>query len=576
MQSIWLSPMGTGDQFDWASLEALLDGDADQSPSATEHSEAGYWGVARGAHFWGTTECPVRRPIAAVLPCPAGADDWASSAETSAALAQKATNYKRELISAKFGRAVPGGRPLPLDTHRVLGTVKAARKESRVVVGWVAVKNLYIAPLSASQTNKVMDAAEEDLTSALGHRVSVSSVSAGPKNTSLTFHVVASDTAAGDVLEKCRKMVTTALPPLTHTSRLFKSFAISPCRAELRVDGTNSGVVCKQRLCQRGNVATTGSADYVGAKAGRAEPTHTPRRSSFKKDGPPVAYGSGGGSGGGGGVGGGGGAAARVSGGGAGGVRTTEGGLASTARTMGAGSPAAGGGYSSPGQTGTPSRTGGLSSTQRPSTGRTGGSASPSLSASSPSIGSPMTAAERKRALLGGVLKRTKQAINKVEEDVPQVASTYAQQQTRKAITQANQELAHDRGVGLQAAVAMAKAALKPPCYWLGAMVRTEASGGGRKQIENFELNVVDFNVETRVMVGRARVQNGKMDMTYQCKVRVLNKDHKLVVEMSMDNGGICFGTFEKQGQLAGNFKFPNGTGTFKLMREEAESSENF
>ena len=170
---------------------------------------------------------------------------------------------------------------------------------------------------------------------------------------------------------------------------------------------------------------------------------------------------------------------------------------------------------------------------------------------------------DRKKALLGSVLKKTKQELSKIESEVPQVASTYALQQKKQAITQANVDLARDRtGNALNVEVTMAKDMLKPPCEWVGAVVRTE---GGRKYIENFEMNVVDFNRQTRMMVGRARIQSGKMDMTYQCKTRVLVKDAVMTIEMLLDNGGVLRGKFEKKGQLSGTFKFPNGSGTFKL-----------
>eukprot|EP01063_Lacrimia_lanifica_P011189 TRINITY_DN17990_c0_g1_i1.p1 TRINITY_DN17990_c0_g1~~TRINITY_DN17990_c0_g1_i1.p1 ORF type:complete len:477 (+),score=195.10 TRINITY_DN17990_c0_g1_i1:54-1484(+) len=177
------------------------------------------------------------------------------------------------------------------------------------------------------------------------------------------------------------------------------------------------------------------------------------------------------------------------------------------------------------------------------------------------------TAAERKKNLLAGVMKKTAKKLNDVEMENPRVASSYELQRKKEAVNSANQKLAESRGEGMAQLIASARETLKPPSEWKGALVRED---GGRKHIENFELNLVDLSRETRTMVGRARIQNLKMDMTYQCKARVLQKDGALTVELVLDNSGVCMGKFPKRGVITGSFKFPNGAGTFKLIRSEA------
>ena len=143
-QSMWLSPMGQGTNYDWAALEGILDGQPDGGPKTAGQHETSYWGEGKAAHFWGPAECPVRRPVAAIVD---GTRQWKTTSTDS--LKAKAAEYKRTLYAQKLAKGkYPPCRPLPLDDERILGAGKPLAVENRLIACHALIKGLYAAPLT--------------------------------------------------------------------------------------------------------------------------------------------------------------------------------------------------------------------------------------------------------------------------------------------------------------------------------------------------------------------------------------------------------------------------------------------
>eukprot|EP01064_Diplonema_japonicum_P025784 TRINITY_DN37207_c0_g1_i1.p1 TRINITY_DN37207_c0_g1~~TRINITY_DN37207_c0_g1_i1.p1 ORF type:complete len:505 (+),score=135.31 TRINITY_DN37207_c0_g1_i1:44-1558(+) len=184
----------------------------------------------------------------------------------------------------------------------------------------------------------------------------------------------------------------------------------------------------------------------------------------------------------------------------------------------------------------------------------------------------PLTPAEKRKALLGKVMHKAKVHLTQIESETPYVPATHELQQRKVALSTANAAIAADKGkkVSTQAAISEAKQSLSPPSQWQGALVKK--SDAGKKLFENFELNVVDFSKQTKQVVGRARIQNGLMDNTYECNIKCIMKDDDLSIRITLVNNATFTGRFTKGNVITGTFAHERVNGTFKLMRTEHAS----
>eukprot|EP01059_Diplonema_ambulator_P007578 TRINITY_DN17057_c0_g2_i1.p1 TRINITY_DN17057_c0_g2~~TRINITY_DN17057_c0_g2_i1.p1 ORF type:complete len:503 (+),score=200.23 TRINITY_DN17057_c0_g2_i1:42-1511(+) len=182
----------------------------------------------------------------------------------------------------------------------------------------------------------------------------------------------------------------------------------------------------------------------------------------------------------------------------------------------------------------------------------------------------PLTPAEKRKALLGKVMHKTKVQLTEIESETPYVPATHELQKRKEALSLANAELAKEKKVSFEAAIAEAKTMLAPPSAWQGAIAKL--NNKGRKAFENLELEVREFCKQTRLIIGRARVQNGLMDNTYEAKVKcVADKEKKgelNVVITFVDTGATLTGKI-KGNVINGTYTHETVTGTFKLMRTE-------
>eukprot|EP01060_Flectonema_neradi_P037616 TRINITY_DN7622_c0_g1_i1.p1 TRINITY_DN7622_c0_g1~~TRINITY_DN7622_c0_g1_i1.p1 ORF type:complete len:538 (+),score=121.13 TRINITY_DN7622_c0_g1_i1:70-1683(+) len=528
-EDAWLSPIGASET-DWAKMERYLDGEVtlpEEEVTCTV-SEDAYWGKGLSAHFWGPTENPVRRPIAAVIPA---SGDWKSAPPSG--WQEQAKQQKKKMYSERLNeKAWPSGPPAPISSSRVLGTVKTPSEQTNVVSGEMVFKGMFIAPLNSGAKEEIKKSAQTTLQKSLGTSISINSLFSTPQGARLLFHAF-TDRKKADPASYQKTITAMAISDILSC---YDKFGVKP--KNINLDTSRCKVVSRKKIYARGSPAhgatsmeedqftalTTASARYVApAKVGTSS------------------------------------------------TKTAAGGYSSLSSSVG-------GGLGSALAETVASQT----VTNRVNTAaalfKQGGHKDKKLTANEQRFAStvldaanlslkpqPKTLADKRKLLLGKVMNKAKQQVMQVESDHPQIPSSHAKAQAMSSPKAARAPVLESEKIkDINAAIVEARNTLTPPSEWKGALRRTEF---GRRTFENFELNLVSHSKETRQMIGTARVQNGKIDVTYQAKMRAMSKDGNLVLELVLDNGGVCKGAFNRRGVIEGTFKFPNGEGSFKLQR---------
>ena len=543
-EDAWLSPIGGGET-DWAKMERYLDGEVTMSDDDIVHScnQEAYWGKGLSAHFWGPTENPIRRPISAVIAT--SGDGWKNAAPVG--WQEKAKQQKKKMYSERLNeKAWPVGPPAPLSTSRILGTVKSPQDQTSVLSGEVTFKGMYIAPLNSGAKENIKKAAQKAIQKSTGTTVSINSLFSTSQGARLLFHGFTSK-VSGDIASFEKSIAALSLNEII---TCYETFGVKP--KNIKLDPSSCKAVSRRKLFARGSPAhgaTSMEDDQISALT-----------TSDARYVAPAKVSSGG-----------------ASAGASTGAKRT--GYSGTSRAVDLSASSSSGGLGSALADTVASAT----VTNRVNTAaalfKQGGHKDKKLTINEQRFAAtvmeaanmnlkpqPTTLADKRKLLLGTVMNRTKAQIMKVESDCPQVPSSHAKAQSMSSprAVRATAAVDVDKITNMGTALDEARNTLTPPSEWKGALRRTEF---GRRSFENFELNLVSLNKETRQVIGIARVQNGKIDVTYQAKMRAMTKDNKLVLELTLDNGGVCKGAFNRRGVIDGTFKFPNGEGTFKLQR---------